>query len=246
LYATFGSWRPAFLVTGALGLVWVIVWRYVYRTPSVEEGQEKEESRSRIRVQEILRQPQAWGIVLGRALTDPVWFFVTDWFAIFLVSRGFKLENTLMSFWVPFLAADFGNFAGGGISSWLIQRGWPVVRARKAVILVAGIGMAGLVPAIYAPSLFAIAGWFALSTFCYAAWSTMALTLPADLFPPRAVASVSGFSGTAAGLVTIFSTYLIGRVTDQSSFQPVLLTASIVPLIATALVFLLIRTPRPK
>ena len=70
----------------------------------------------------ILRLPQTWGIVIGKALTDPVWFFITDWFAIYLVSRGFKLEESLVGFWVPFLAADLGNFFGGGVSSWLIGR----------------------------------------------------------------------------------------------------------------------------
>ena len=256
LYSTFGNWRPAFLLTGALGFIWVIVWRRVYATPETHtrisegeramiltgRGQEGEPSAASFR--EIARLPHTWGIVLGKALTDPVWFFVTDWFAIFLVSKGFKIENTLLGFWVPFVAADLGNFAGGGFSSYLIRRGWSAVAARKAVILVTGIGMASLIPAVYASNLFAIAGLFAISTFCYAAWSTMALTLPADLFPPRAVATVSGMGGTAAGLVTIVSTFLIGQVTDRlSSFEPVLIAASIVPLIATALVFALIRSP---
>ena len=59
-----------------------------------------------------------------RGLTDPVWFMITDWFAIYLVSRGFDLEETALGFWVPFLAADLGNFFGGGVSSALIRRGW--------------------------------------------------------------------------------------------------------------------------
>ena len=74
----------------------------------------------------LLALPQTWGIVVGKALTDPVWFFITDWFAIYLVSRGYRLEESLLAFWVPFLAADLGNFAGGGISSYLIARGWSV------------------------------------------------------------------------------------------------------------------------
>ena len=69
---------------------------------------------------------------LARRFTDPVWFFITDWFAIYLVSRGFRLEESLLGFWVPFLAADLGNFFGGGFSSWLITRGWSVGAARKA------------------------------------------------------------------------------------------------------------------
>jgi MFS transporter, ACS family, hexuronate transporter len=256
LYQSFGSWRPAFLITGALGFVWLIVWRMTYAPPELHQRitpaertmiltdraeTERESGTKSAKFREIARRPDTWGIVIGKALTDPVWFFVTDWFAIFLVSKGFKIENTLLGFWVPFMAADLGNFAGGGVSSYLVNRGWPVVKARKAVILVTGIGMASLIPAVYASNLLAIVSLFALSTFCYAAWSTMALTLPADLFPSRAVATVSGMSGTAAGLVTIISTFLIGQVTDRLSFEPVLIVASIVPLVATAFVFLLIR-----
>jgi MFS transporter, ACS family, hexuronate transporter len=242
LYQSFGSWRPAFVITGALGLFWIVIWRRVYKTPAIRPAEDEEVTRGRsATMREIASRRDTWGIVIGKALTDPVWFFVTDWFAIFLVSKGFKIENTLIGFWVPFIAADLGNFAGGGFSSYLIKRGWSAVAARKAVILVCGIGMASLIPAVYASSLAAIVGLFALSTFSYAAWSTMALTLPADIFPSRAVATVSGMGGTAAGLVTIVSTYLIGQVTDRVSFEPVLIAASIVPLIATAAVFLLVR-----
>ena len=85
--------------------------------------------------------------MLGKALTDPVWFFITDWFAIYLVSKGFKLENTLIGFWVPFLAADLGNFAGGGLPATAFE-GWPVLRARKLVVLLGGIGMTLLIPTI--------------------------------------------------------------------------------------------------
>jgi MFS transporter, ACS family, hexuronate transporter len=256
LYHSFGSWRPAFLFTGALGLLWLVAWRRLYSTPAkhanitsserqmilADRGHDAATSVEQAsRFRDIAGRADTWGIVIGKALTDPVWFFVTDWFAIFLVSKGFHIETTLIGFWVPFIAADLGNFAGGGISSYLIKRGWSAVSARKAVILVTGIGMASLIPAVYASNLGAIVTLFAISTFCYAAWSTMALTLPADLFPSRAVATVSGMSGTAAGTVTIVSTFLIGQVTDRVSFEPVLIAASIVPLIATAAVFLLIR-----
>jgi ACS family hexuronate transporter-like MFS transporter len=189
----------------------------------------------------LLRRRETWGIVLGKALTDPVWFFITDWFAIYLVSKGFQLENTLIGFWVPFLAADLGNFAGGGLSSFLIGRGWPTVKARKLVVLLGGIGMTMLVPAVAVSSFPVLIALFAISTFSYAAWSTMGLTFPADLYPSRTVATVSGMSGAAAGIGTILSTLSIGKITDRYSFEPVLLGASVLPVLATILVFALIR-----
>jgi ACS family hexuronate transporter-like MFS transporter len=256
VYARFGNWRPVFLVTAALGIVWVIVWKWFYHPPETHPRLSAEErsmilgSREADDVgrpapwRDILRRSETWGIILGKGLTDPVWFFITDWFAIYLASKGFTLENSLMGFWIPFLAADLGNFFGGGLSSWLINRGWPVVRARKFVILICGIGMSLLIPAIATSSLFVLVSLFAISTFSYAAWSTMGLALPSDLYPTSSVATVSGMSGTGAGIGTITSTLLIGWVSDRYSFAPILVGASLVPLVATALVFLLVREKR--
>jgi ACS family hexuronate transporter-like MFS transporter len=190
---------------------------------------------------DLLKLPQTWGILVARAFTDPVWYFITDWFMIFLVSKGFKPEATLIAFWIPFVAADLGNFAGGGFSSWLIRRGWSVGRARKAVVLFGGAGMMMLIPTLFASSLFGIAGLFALATFAYAAFSTMALVLPSDLFQSRAVATISGMSGTAASVLTIISTFWVGWISDQYSFGPILVVASLVPPLGAALVVALIR-----
>jgi MFS transporter, ACS family, hexuronate transporter len=245
LYQSFGSWRPAFVITGLLGIAWLAMWRLVYRTPVPSDGigNPKAEMGGAESWTSLLRRRETWGIILGKALTDPVWFFITDWFAIYLVSKGFQVENTLLGFWVPFLAADLGNLAGGGLSSYWIRRGWPVLKARKLVVLLGGIGMTMLIPAIAVSSFPVLIALFAVSTFSYAAWSTMGLTFPADLYPSRTVATVSGMSGGAAGIGTILSTLAIGKVTDRYSFEPVLIGASILPVAATVLVFVLIRTP---
>ncbi|HXA64737.1 MAG TPA: MFS transporter [Bryobacteraceae bacterium] len=247
LYSVSGSWRPAFVVTGVLGIVWLVVWRLVYPTGPIpvvradDFGEDHFEEDRGHSWAALLRRKETWGIVLGKALTDPVWFFVTDWFAIYLVSKGFKLEDTLLGFWIPFLAADLGNFAGGGLSSYCIRRGWPVLRARKLVVLLGGIGMTLLIPAVAISNFTVIIALFAAATFSYAAWSTMGLTFPADLYPSNAVATVSGMSGAAAGIGTIISTFLIGKVTDRYSFEPVLIGASLLPVVATVLVLVLIR-----
>jgi ACS family hexuronate transporter-like MFS transporter len=274
-----GSWRPAFIVTGALGFLWVWLFRAVYRSPEqhprlspeerslILEGRaaaasaplalqraspEPERRRAvdstagasaqpNVPYRTILRLPQTWGIVIGKALTDPVWFFITDWFAIYLVSRGFRLEDSLLAFWVPFLAADVGNFLGGGVSSALIRRGWPVGSARKLVIAVSAAGMTLLVPAAYSTSLVGLTTCLAIATLAYAALSTMILNLPADIYPSDSVASVSGLSGTGAGVGTVIATYLTGVVADRYSFRPVLIVASAVPIVAAAAILILVR-----
>lgn len=241
MYRHFGGWRPAFILTGFLGLFWLIAWRIFYHSP--ETSRLDTVPAERPSWSSILSVPQTWGIVLGKTLTDPVWFFISDWFAIYLVSKGVKLEQGILAFWIPFLAADLGNFAGGGISSWLIARGWPVLKSRKAVILVGGIGMTLLIPAVFTSQIFILAGLFAITTFCYAAWSTMDIVLPSDLYPSAAVGTVSGLSATGAGIGTIASTLTIGYVADHYSFAPILVVASLIPLVATAFIFLLVRKP---
>lgn len=193
---------------------------------------------------DLLRYRQTWGAIAARGLTDPVWFFITDWFAIYLTSRGFRLEQSLLAFWIPFLCADLGNYAGGAASSWLVHCGWPVGRARKAIVVPGGLGVLFLIPAAYSSSLSAISLFFGLATFSYAAFSTIANTLPADLFDTSCVASVSGITGAAAGLGTILSTYAVGYIADRQGFQPVVTAASAVPVIAMVLVLLLVRNTR--
>jgi ACS family hexuronate transporter-like MFS transporter len=169
---------------------------------------------------------------------------ITDWFAIYLVGRGFRLEETALGFWVPFLAADLGNFFGGGVSSALIRRGWSVGRARRVLIVAGGFGVLALIPAALSSTFLVLVACFAIATFSYAVMSTMALALPADLFESRAVASVAGMAGAAAGAGTLLSTYLIGIVADRFSFTPILIVASLVPLVAAALVVSLVRNTR--
>jgi MFS transporter, ACS family, hexuronate transporter len=278
LYHWLGTWRPVFVITGALGFIWLIAFRWFYHPPETHPLITPEERAyiladretsdvviSDASAQEadvaapaapldavdapapalsyggLARLPQTWGIIAGKALSDPVWFFITDWFAVYLVSRGFSLETSLLAFWIPFLAADIGNFLGGGVSSALIARGMSVGAARKWVIAIGGLAMSLLGASVWMTDLFSLALCFAVSTCGYAALSTMVLNLPADLYRTGSVASVSGMSGAGAGLGTIAATYLIGAVSDRYSFEPVLLGASLVPLFGVAAVLLLVR-----
>jgi MFS transporter, ACS family, hexuronate transporter len=250
-------WWPAFIVTGSLGFIWLFFWRRLYHAPEVHPRISAEEkalilgergdttatsAEPKPKLGELLRLPQTWGILIGKACTDPVWFFIADWFMLFLVQeKNFDPKNTLVAIWIPFIAADLGNFAGGGFSSWLIARGWSVEKARKIVVVFGALGMAMLIPAIYATNLFAIAALFAIATFAYACFCTMVLVLPSDLYKSNSVATVSGLSGTAAGIVTIGATYLIGDVTTRHGFAPVLVAGSIIPVVGGILFLWLVR-----
>ncbi len=253
------GWRPAVVVPGVLGFLWIAVWRKVYRSPethpliSAKERQLLAEdkrdfqssSHARLRWGDLLRLPQTWGAIIARSFTDPVWFFVADWFPIYLVAKGIDLRSGFVAVWVPFIAADMGNFFGGGVSGWLLKRGWSLGAARKAVAVFGGVGVMALIPTIYTTNLFVITCLFALATFCYASFSTIANVLPADLFESGSVASVSGLSGTGAGIGTIVAFKLIGHYSDLRhgihEFDPIVVVAGLIPFIGMLLVLGLIR-----
>ena len=261
LYGHFGSWRPVFLLTGCLGFLWLIAWLKLYHSPDkhprvspeelrlIREGQASSQmapASEKIRWAQLLRYRQTWGIVIGRALIDPYWFLIAEWFAIYLVSKGFRIEDSVLGFWAPFLAADLGNFFGGGLSSYWIKRGWPVGKARRTVLMIFGPAMLLLIPAAYLSSYWTLISLFAFATFSYACCATIFLSLPADVFHSRAVASVSGLSGTGAGAVTLLTTYLTGLVADRFSFEPIIITASLIPCIATIVLVGLVRASKKE
>ena len=107
-----------------------------------------------------------------------------------------------------------GKLFRGGVSGYLIKRGWSLGAARKAPIVYGGIGMTLLIPTIFTTNLYVIAFLFAVVTFTYAGFTTMANVLPSDLFGSESVASVSGLSGTGAGIGTIVAFKLIGYFSD--------------------------------
>jgi len=255
------GWRPAFAVPGCLGLLWLVVWRWLYYPPSLhprisdaeremlalDRADAESAGHVRLRWRDLLSLPQTWGVIVAKTFTDPVWFFVTDWFPIYLVAKGIDLRSGLLAVWVPFIAADLGNFIGGGVSGLLIKKGWSLGGARKAVVVFGGVGVTVLIPTIFTTNLYVIAALFAVSTFCYAAFSTIANVFPSDLYPGEAVATVSGLSGTGAGLATIVAFLLIGYYSDQRqaatthAFDPIIVVAGLVPLAGAILVLLLVR-----
>lgn len=257
IYKHYGSWRPAFVITAVLGFLWLFVWRWIYHLPENHPHISSEElayiraerssnptdpkRQPRVSWGRLLRRRQTWGIVLGRFLLDPYWFFMAEWFALYLKSKGFSMEASALGFWAPFLGADLGNFFGGGLSSWLIQRGWPVGRSRRTVLLIFGPSMLVLGLTTLTNNYYLLLLLFAYTSFAYACCSTMFLTLPTDVFHSSAVASVMGLGGTGAGLGALISTWLIGHFSEQVSFAPIILAASVIPCAATIFFVTLVR-----
>ena len=250
-----------------LGLVWLVVWRRFYHRPDEHPSISPEElhmlqaenpprseqsAHQRISLRSLLSLRETWGTIAARALTDPVWFFITDWFPIYLVAKGFDLRNSFLAVWIPFLAADAGSYVGGTLSGWLIRRGWSLVPARRAIVLAGGLGTLFLIPTIFVSSLALITTLFAIATFSYAAFSVMANVLPSDLYPSETVATVSGISGTAAGIGTIIGFKAVGYFSDARhatgthAFDPIMIVCGLIPCLGAVLVLSLIRTRRSQ
>jgi len=254
------GWRPAVVIPGLLGFLWILLWRAIYASPEEHPritdaekaliAADKIDIRSSSKSQpwrQLLALPQTWGTIIARAFTDPVWFFIADWFPLYLTAKGIDIRRGFLVFWVPFVAADLGNFFGGGVSGWLIRRGWSLGAARKALVIFGGIGVAFLIPTILTTNIYLITALFALATFSYAAFSTIANVLPSDLYRSESVATVSGISGSAAGVGTIIAYLLIGHYSDvraataTHAFDPIMIVAGLIPFCGMILVLFLVR-----
>jgi ACS family hexuronate transporter-like MFS transporter len=259
LAATMG-WRYAFVTSGLFGFLWLATWLTIYHPLTshprvtveerqlIEAGRDTATTSSRSgtgRYLALLKQANVWGIVLGRAFSDPIWWFYVFWIPQYLSdARGFSLKQIGIFAWIPFLAADLGNFTGGFGSGFFIERGIPVIRARKLVCILSAIPMLAAIPVTHAPNAYWALALISLATWGYASWSTMALTFPSDLFPQDVVASVSGLSGFAAGVMGSLFTFAAGAIVDRYSYLPVFIAAGVIPLLATAAVLILIRAPQ--
>jgi MFS transporter, ACS family, hexuronate transporter len=260
LYFRWGM-RPAFVIPGLLGFCWLIAWRRLYYPPQQHPRLSDAElhkitadfvsdaatSRPSPKWSNLLKLPQTWGTIIARTFTDPVFFFIADWFPIYLVAKGISLTSSLIAIWIPFVAADLGNLCGGWVSGYLIKRGWSLGKARKAVVVFGGLGVTLLIPTIFTVHLLTLTVLFALATFCYGSYTTIANVLPSDLFYPESVASVSGMSGTGAAIGTIIVYELAGHLSDARLatgthlFDPLMILAGLIPFTGMLLVLFLVR-----
>jgi len=189
----------------------------------------------------LLQHRQVWAIVIARLLVDPVWWLYIFWLPEYLNKvRGFSLKEIGLFAWVPYVAADIGSLMGGYLSGYLIKRGMSVDRARKIVLLASAALMpAGIIAARVENPMLALA-FIGAVLFGFQAWISNLQTLPSDFFPTRAVASVAGISGAAAGISSMFFTLGTGWVVDHFSYTPVLTAAGILAPLGAIAFFLLI------
>jgi len=247
------GWRWAFVVTGAIGFVWVLVWLLFYRLPEVHpniseaekemitSGHKQElEAGTKVSIRTLLSMKETWGCIAARFFTDPISYFLAFWIPNYLQQeRGFSLADLGKLAWIPYAVAALGNIASGAIPRFLIARGWSLNRARKTTMLVISCLMPGFCLMVTQVESWALALVLVSAiTFGHAAWGN--ITLPAEVFPRHVVGSVSGFGGALGGLAGAVTQPLIGWAVQTLSFTPVFAACSGVYLVAFILVHFLI------
>jgi ACS family hexuronate transporter-like MFS transporter len=153
--------------------------------------------------------------------------------------RGFSLKQIGLFAWLPYVAADAGSLLGGWTSGYLIGRGWSANKARKTVIATGALLMLAGVPAALAGNAMTALVFISIVTFGFQSWINNVQTIPSDLVPAEAVASVAGLGGVGAGIGAILFTLCTGWVVDHFSYTPILIVAGILPILGTTILFAL-------
>lgn len=253
--AAFG-WRPAFLIAGMLGLIWLVLWIRFYEQPERQRRLSAEElayirdgevpETDRVPWLSLFRYRGTWAYALGMLMTSPVWWFYLNWVPGFLHDRfGVNMMASIAPLVTIYLIADIGSVVGGWISSRLVQRGMTAVTARIVamacmatctvpVVLVSSVS--GMLDAVLLIAL-AAAGHQGLSANLY--------TIVSDTLPARAVSSVIGIGGFAAGICGMFVAMAVGRILDATggNYMLLFLVAGAAYPIAVLIMALILRRP---
>ena len=217
------GWQGAFIATGALGLVWIILWWWIYDAPerhprvSADElayiRQDPPETVTPIPWLHLLRYRQTWAFVVGMAASSPIWWFYIYWIPDFLNKRfGLSLTQSSVPLMLIFLGSSFGGIGGGWLSSALIRNGWSVNAARKIALLacalcVVPVGVTPILGNVWAAVLLV-----GLAAAAHCGFAANLFTLVSDTVPRRAVSSVVGLGGMAGALAGMVFAQVVSRI----------------------------------
>jgi len=255
MLATWG-WQAAFIGTGGMAMVCVIIWLVLYRSPRnhpritsaelkiIEQPEAGEEEEGAIKTSwtEIFGYKQTWGFTLAKFMTDPIWWFYIFWLPKYLTqARGFSMATMELFGSIPFVAAIFGSIAGGWLSGFLMKRGWPLNRARKTTMAICAFCMPAAAAAVFANSPWVALGLISLATSAHQGWSANLFTLASDLFPKKDVGSVVGLGGAGGALGGMIIAPFAGYILQWfHTYVPLFIVASVMHPLALGVIHLLI------
>lgn len=233
------GWQWAFVATGALGLLWLLLWIPLYRNPPMSGTSV---ARPRVPWVSLFGYRQTWAFIVGKLMADPVWWFYLYWLPKFLDAKyGVKLAQVAAPIIVVYLIADAGSVGGGWISSALIKRGWSVNRARKATMLAMALLIVPTALVSRAPSMWAAVLIVGVAAAAHQAWSANVYTLASDMFPTFAVGSVVGIGAFAGAMGGVVFQRVTGRVlqANGSDYAPIFVVCGLAYVTAWAIIHLL-------
>ena len=222
------GWQWAFILTGALGLLWLLLWIPMYRDPALHprvspaelariRSDGVESTDAPVRWIRLLGYRQTWAFAAGKLLADPVWWFYLYWLPKFLDAKyGVKLSGLALPLIVVYLIADVGSIGGGWLSSALLARGWSLNRARKTAMLLMACLIVPTAFASRAPNMWTAVLVVAVAAAAHQAWSANVYTLASDMFPRSAVGSVVGIGAFAGAMGGVVFQRVIGRILDAN------------------------------
>jgi ACS family hexuronate transporter-like MFS transporter len=248
LTALYG-WRTSFLLTGALGLAWVVLWLILYDPPHKNrwlrpqerpeiEPELAETGAGRPDWKRIIRRRECYTLILARFFTDPVLYFAIFWLPEYLRrERGFDLAMVGKYAWVPFIFGDIGYLLGGWLSGRLMRAGWTLPRARKFVMMLGACCMPVVILAPLVPEAWMAIAATCFLTFGHAFWVANLLTLPTDLFKGAEIGTATGFSGMGGAIGGMLASLGTGYIVSKFSYGPVFLIAGLMHPLSAVIVY---------
>ena len=226
------DWQAAFLITGALGFIWLIFWWLIYEIPTRKKNISKAEfdyihsdvedqavaSVKPVSWNKLLKVRQTWAFVFGKFLTDPIWWFFLFWLPTYFSDTfSLDLKKPGWPLVIVYSATTIGSIGGGYLSGYLIKRGLPIYKARKRAMLFFAFCVVPIVTARYFTNMWGVVALISLAAAAHQAWSANIFTTASDMFPKRAVSSVTGIGGMAGSIGGIVFQPLVGIILDYFS-----------------------------
>jgi ACS family hexuronate transporter-like MFS transporter len=228
------GWRLCFLITASTGFLCLVLWRLIYRLPrehpranaaeiALIESDPEEPIARKMGWSEVLQFRAAYGFLLAKFFSDPVWWFYLTWLALYFTTvRHMSLKEIGWALPVIYLAADLGSVAGGWISGWFMRRGMPNGRARKLTMAIFAFCMPLAACSVIMPEIWQAVLLISLATASHQGWSANLYTAASDVFPKSAIASVIGMGGFFGSMsAVVFTALLPGWIITHFGYKPI-------------------------
>src|SRR5438067_1359919 len=257
--ATHYGWQWAFIITGAIGLVWLALWIPLYARPELHPRVKREElayiqsdppdsEAARIPWLQLIPYRQTSAFAIGKALTDPIWWFYLYWVPPFLrQNHGLDLTTIGPPLIAIYVIADVGSIGGGWLSSAFIKRGWTINSARKTAMLICALAVTPIMFASNVKSLWLAVGLVGLAAAAHQGFSANIFTTVSDMFPRRAIGSVVGIGGMAGAFNGATMAVIVGYILEvtHGNYKIPFIIAGVAYLIALLIIHLLVPRIEP-